>query len=142
MKSIVLFLFFFEVTCSAFAQDTTIHVVNAGSGELSSKEVTLSYFIGEYIPGLEQITGINAVQNQLKEGIVIFPNPVDRTLYLKSSLTSFETYKVFDLKGNLKKEFPAIYTSVDISELPPGLYVLEALDKEKIIRGKVKFIKK
>lgn len=69
--------------------------------------------------------------------ITIFPNPVSDILYLKD-LNKTQLVRIFDLKGNLLREqYPdGSEIQINMTNYPPGLYLLEADDGNKKITKK------
>jgi len=63
----------------------------------------------------------------------LYPNPVDRTLYISSLV---ERVTVYSVSGNMLKDFSHV-NSVDVSDLHPGFYIVKISDKKEISNHKV-----
>ncbi len=72
--------------------------------------------------------------------ITIYPNPVKETLYFKSLVNpNIFNVSIYDITGRLVNEYHKVNTSIDVSQLKNGVYILIInYDKNKIIK---KFIK-
>lgn len=72
---------------------------------------------------------------------ITFPNPATTTIYLKGNHNAYSEYTIYQLNGKRIKNAPLQTTSIDITDLTPGVYFLELTtdNQEKFI---VKFIKK
>lgn len=66
----------------------------------------------------------------------VFPNPVNQTLYFNGNLVG-KLIKIYSIEGKLMKEQILRNSSIDVSELKPGIYFLK--DEEKL--SPLKFIK-
>ncbi len=76
---------------------------------------------------LEHIVKSNNIANT---GMVLYPNPVDDQLWIKST-THWSRYKIYDLngqlkmQGNLDKQTPTIL----LSNLSTGIYFISCVDQ-------------
>jgi thermitase len=72
--------------------------------------------------------------------ITIYPNPVKETLYFKSLVNpNIFNVSIYDITGRLVNEYYKVNTSIDVSQLKNGVYILIInYDKNRIIK---KFIK-
>jgi len=75
----------------------------------------------------ETIENISAAKN-----ILLYPNPADENVYIKTQDVMIEKVKILDINGRVLKEIFADRTGlvIDISYLPPGLYILKILAKD------------
>lgn len=55
----------------------------------------------------------------------IIPNPSDGLFKLDGNPNHLEGIKVFDLVGNLIKSYPAIESTIDLSQYPRGIYIVQ-----------------
>lgn len=84
---------------------------------------------------------VAAVSDALSsKGTVLYPNPVKDVVTIKSA-NSFATVKVFDAAGKVvtSKSVDTATNSVNLSELPKGVYYMELQNKSG--KENVKFIK-
>ncbi len=74
----------------------------------------------------------------------ISPNPTTGLLTLRPGETKIESVAVYNMLGeevmnvaNIAHGFNRGALSIDISQLPAGIYIVQANSKEKVVRGKV-----
>ncbi len=69
------------------------------------------------------------------DDITIFPNPVTEIINLKTE-TQFDNLRIFDITGRVISTFNQIplegKTSIDVHQLPPGLYFLQLQAGNKV----------
>jgi hypothetical protein len=75
----------------------------------------------------------DALDLQYGQEINVFPNPASDFLNIK--LREESSVKLIDIKGNVVF-FSGIFLdgSVDVSNLTPGVYLLDVITKEKIVQ--------
>jgi len=74
--------------------------------------------------------------------VSLYPNPVSDHLNVKVDLNSLYRYKVLSMTGQQMKGGEGIGVStVQVSELPSGIYILVIEDKNGLYLGRAKFIK-
>ncbi len=78
--------------------------------------------------------GVPAIQSNINSGISVFPNPVSATLCIDGAEGA--NVEVFSLAGEKVMAFSRVSSSVDISSLTQGIYVV------KITNGKQLYFKK
>lgn len=67
--------------------------------------------------------------NEVKEeALSIYPNPVQNEIFIKGG--KFSDVKIYNAEGRLVKEISNAKTSINISELPKGSYILTMPGKE------------
>lgn len=132
---IILILLLFTLPGFLIAQSEEIHVINAGTGTLESGDISLTYYIGDYI-GL----GNSNLTTELVD-ITIYPNPVKTILYLKTTITDIENIQIFNVNGVLLKDIKLTTNEVDFSEYPAGIYLIKIKDKNELEVGSQKVIK-
>lgn len=83
----------------------------------------------------------NGLEEQKKWGVSLFPNPVKDRLHFTFSHTSPLNIKLLDLTGkaifNQNMNPHQDQANLDVSHLPQGLYVIEMIFEDGILREKV-----
>ena len=113
---------------AGLGQHMIYYTVIGGNGCAAtvSIQITIDECIG--IPELE-----------LEKAVEIFPNPVNKTLYIRISNPSLklETVRVFNALGSLLAEHPAIppnnMIKLDMSALPRGYHLLQLLFTDEVL---------
>lgn len=83
-------------------------------------------------------TGISETQSTQ---ITLYPNPAEDVIYLKSPL-KIDRVNLFDLQGRLVKQFELTsQTSLDVSDLESGVYLIEMLNENKILNRQKLIVK-
>jgi len=85
-----------------------------------------------------QIAGFNnEIENVLTDDSKVFPNPVKDVLYVKCPKDS--EIEIVNIVGTLVKSkiSTSIETSINVSDLVPGLYVVMINSKEGVKRHKL-----
>jgi hypothetical protein len=100
--------------------------------EAQSKNLVQSYKTTELM-----IDGVisNSESND-SNSFSVFPNPVNQTLYFNGNLVG-KLIKIYSIEGKLMKEQILRNSSIDVSELKPGIYLLK--NEEKL--SPINFIK-
>ena len=78
----------------------------------------------------------------LVDSLIVFPNPVTSTLYIKQSIPSNSTYKIMSITGQ-KIQTGALNSSekqINVSSLSEGIYFLQLFENNSAL-GQQKFIK-
>lgn len=76
-------------------------------------------------------------------GITTMPNPTLSTLVIRldgKALTGAEKIRIFDISGKLAMSTTAKNSSVDVQQLPPGMYMLEVISVDNPPQA-TKFVK-
>jgi hypothetical protein len=110
---------------TALANGTVIVKATAKDG--SSIEGSKSIVITGQSIGLEILQ---------KSSIQIYPNPVSSNLNINSN-ESIETYALYSVQGKLLKEGQVIAQHVDMSNLQPGIYLIDLSVNSQWVRYKV-----
>jgi hypothetical protein len=110
---------------TALANGTVIVKATAKDG--SSIEGSKSIVITGQSIGLETLQ---------KSSIQIYPNPVSSNLNINSN-ESIETYALYSVQGKLLKEGQVIAQQVDMSNLQPGIYLIDLSVNSQWVRYKV-----
>lgn len=79
------------------------------------------------------------IVNSHQQEIGLYPNPVRDILYLKSEPDAFRQYTIFDFQGNVLRQGGLMQNQIGVSNLPPGLYILEITSNTS--RCSARFIK-
>ncbi len=98
--------------------------------------------IGNYVLEVEKV--------QVVSNLLLTPNPTTSLFTLRAGETKIESVAVYNMLGeevmnvaniargfNIAHGFNRGALSIDISQLPPGIYIVQASSKEKVWRGKV-----
>jgi len=90
------------------------------SGELY---LTITDEVGNY--AFYQDTPIFGVNDLVQSKSIVYPNPVSDVLFISSEKITIEYLSVFSISGKLVLEQRNIDNSIDVSELPQGMYFLK-----------------
>lgn len=71
------------------------------------------------------------IENQSSSGISVFPNPAKDILYFKGTFLGNEMYRLVGIDGKIWKS-GNIESSINVSEIPAGLYFLSIASKNKV----------
>jgi hypothetical protein len=74
------------------------------------------------------------------EKIVVFPNPSNSLLHIKSKTDDWNRYKIFSLSGNVISEGWIYDKTIHIAELSTGEFLIELSNTEHE-RAKLQFVK-
>lgn len=82
-------------------------------------------------------TSLNAelnVQEKIQEEklFVLFPNPAENTIELRSDNSEIKGMELYNLQGSLLQQ--TTESTLDISELPQGVYLVRPVGSEKMLR--------
>jgi len=84
--------------------------------------------------------GISFAKRQ-KDAITIYPNPASEKLFINGTLKQDYTAVIYNLYGQILKSFsPTQQQSVNISNLPTGIYFLCVYNRQHVLTAKKKFI--
>ena len=76
--------------------------------------------------------------SDIKNSIIIYPNPTKDFLKIDKLLTiTIEEIKLYDLQGRLLKYYTKNFSTIDVSQISNGEYLLKIKLKEEIITKKV-----
>ncbi|GAB5556838.1 MAG: hypothetical protein SchgKO_10510 [Schleiferiaceae bacterium] len=79
--------------------------------------------------------GVNEYTN---ENILIYPNPVTQSFKIEKPFAlSLENVRVLDYSGKLIHQFKSTEQSFDVSNLNPGLYIVEIKTDKGVLRKKM-----
>ncbi len=83
------------------------------------------------------ISGVDDLGSKKQEGIMIFPNPTSNLINITGLIQPADV-KLYSIQGQIAKSFQQVQTSIDVSDLPTGLYIvsLKTADNE-IIRKRI-----
>jgi len=84
----------------------------------------------------ELITGIN--DNSKMTDVTVFPNPTKDKLNIRGDIRNAKLY-IYDLTGNvvMKKENVTDGSSVNLSEIKAGIYMVRIVENEKVFNTKI-----
>ena len=74
------------------------------------------------------------ISETISTAITLYPNPAEDVIYLKSPL-KIDRVNIFDLQGRLVKQFEFFrgQTSLDVSDLESGVYLMEIINGNEIL---------
>ena len=77
--------------------------------------------------------------NVMNENILVFPNPANDYLIIKSGITQPFTYQLYNIQGILQKEgeVTASQSEINVADLPRGMYILKILTEKQIMTRKI-----
>lgn len=70
----------------------------------------------------------NVQHVQTAAAIKVFPNPAHDVLHVETAGTGMVLYRIYNYAGALVKQTSNADAAIDIRELPPGFYILQAND--------------
>src|SRR5690606_36329243 len=72
------------------------------------------------------------------ENLKIFPNPSSSELliYGSNSMKEFHSIEIFDMQSKLIRRMPFNHR-ISLADLPPAVYILQLIAKDKISRHKI-----
>jgi hypothetical protein len=92
--------------------------------------------------GAESFSAVVAVNSQVKnKAVAAYPNPAKDVLTLANTEGGNLTAQVYDMMGRLVIATPLNGTTLDIANLPVGLFQLQLSDKNGTTVGRVSFVK-
>ncbi|MEQ8413106.1 MAG: cellulase family glycosylhydrolase [Imperialibacter sp.] len=109
--------FIFTFTMSEPADDQARLVFDLGK---SVVDVSISDILVE-----EVLNSVTSAENELSERITVFPNPSSAELFVSGS-GNYDEVLAFDMQGRFisNLSFQQVSRSIDVSQLPAGLYLL------------------
>ena len=150
-----LFLVFLILVPGKILTGQGAYLTGPYAGELQNSTITLSAQAGNMVTG--QITGENlqllhiifAVNENNGTGLTsiyqdnfkIFPNPFQAEINVESDLKSTHRMMIFNMVGI--KVYDKLFTSsvIDLSQLPPGVFLLKLFDKSDLELASFRIIK-
>jgi len=141
----------FQISLQTFPNFDSTSVGISGEGSVNGDSLKIYYFAGGsfgafecYCEGIrKKDTGIKGVK-EINSNYFLYPNPVKEILNI--NLKPFDDLKqdvsisIYGLKGNLVLRKNTYHSSIDVSELTPGTYIL-SISNGKIINYSGSFIK-
>lgn len=125
-------------------------VVSTQGDTYSNSNATLSFTIGETVinTATDGITTLTQGFHQSKwtfvglkdyspnYEVIIFPNPTEDVLNIKTEQHENVSYTLYDLQGKLvlQNQLTAVQTPIQVSHLAPGSYSLILNDKTKVLK--------
>ena len=94
---------------------------------------------GAYSPVVNFNTVLSTIDPSKSKEVGIFPNPVIDILNV-TNVSSKSLFKIFSLNGQLIKSGIIVDSSINVSQISKGVYILSISDDEKT--SNIKFIKK
>jgi para-nitrobenzyl esterase len=92
------------------------------------------------VAGFEGCTSsLGIPESKPSKWLVVYPNPVTDVLYLEGVNTQNFSIEIFDIAGRCVSAIEN-QQSVDVSELPEGVYIISVFDNQTVRRGK--FVKR
>lgn len=75
-------------------------------------------------------------ENQVNSKIQIYPNPTSGLIYISGIYYPAEI-KLYSIQGKLLKTVHQVKSSIDISDLPSGLYILNLTSGDQVLRERI-----
>ena len=89
---------------------------------------------------VQSFVSTEVVENE--QGILLYPNPADESIYFKSEFTNYDNLTIFDATGRLYASYlnGSLSDKIDVSMLVPGIYIIRINNGN--FQSDMKFIKK
>ncbi len=84
-------------------------------------------------------TVVVGVAGVTRQSVRIYPNPVERLLYIESA--DFVRVGIYNMEGRLLSRYEGMNLAVDVSGLPEGIYIISLVDKTGSFIRKESFIR-
>jgi len=110
----------FSITQNNFKNYSNIIVIWPLVSDTSGTSASVSVYVRESIAGI--------IENHISENdFIIYPNPVNSLIYIKAldSKNKVESVRIYNCIGTLVNIINQNLTTVDLSYLSQGLYILE-----------------
>lgn len=128
-----------------FSAYITGHFFNTIDLDLSESVYTLytnppeDNFIAKYSEfDIEDFTSTNDYQIDYKPGIKLYPNPSNNHIYINNSDLPIDNISLLNINGQTQLELSEYDgSSIDISHLTKGLYIVQMKIKDKIVFKKL-----
>ena len=100
-----------------------------------------SVYYPDYSSLCDLISGFKELRINNKS-LEIFPNPANRqvTIFCKDG-TTIEEVIIYNITGQIVHQEKPVNNIIDISELQPGMYIIEVISGERKIRKKLMIVK-
>lgn len=136
-------------------------VLNVAGNTLLNSSLIVEYSVGELAittfgtPGQSTVTQ-GVLQPSLQSPYVItdtddaftaqygfraYPNPTTESINVETSYTDFNTYQILDVSGKVLQIQPFDYTTIPLSTLSNGMYIVKLLSKDNLLTKSFKVIK-
>ena len=134
-------------------QAQVFYSLNPYAGDLQNENFTLSSSLGDLIAGTHSGSDVEILhllfvgaESELAipenvEDIVIYPNPVEGILRIKSGSDVIKKIRIFNVKGETMYHKPLEVPEIDLTGLPAGLYLLKLFNSSDQQIGSFKIIK-
>ena len=119
-----------------FIANTTPGTVLGWRSIVDSGDPTTAADIAQDLPFLINVATLGTIENNLLSTLVIYPNPAKNQLSFNKAFEKPINLEIFDITGRKVKQVDYTDSTIDISELSSGNYIL------KITSGNVTSIKK
>jgi hypothetical protein len=119
-----------------FSNDTSFIVFSIGWGDCPAGCINRYYWeysVFNCISKFERSYGdpITIINNTLVQDILVFPNPLVNKVFINNSTGEKLTILIYTLKGELILKQNTMSSSIDLSMLNSGMYLLIILSNEK-----------
>ena len=132
-------------------------VLNVTGNTLISSNLIIEYAVGE--------VAIITIQNTVTQGLLqptltapyvitdtdglfdaqygfrAYPNPTTEAITVETGYTDFDMYQIMDISGKVMQTQPFDYTSIPVSNLSSGMYLVKLLSKNNTLTKTFKVIK-
>jgi len=133
-------------------------IVNSTGQEIAGSDLTIEYSIGEIVTQtifsnemvvtqgfLQPIFNISTSVSRrfdLLDELEVYPVPALNTIHIKFNVDEWTNYSLFSVTGvKLKQGDFRMLASLEIKDLPPGLYFLQIISQQSTFSQTIKIIK-
>jgi lysophospholipase L1-like esterase len=83
------------------------------------------------------VTVVEELFTQSESNLLIYPNPTKGTVFVKSITGSIREIQILNIAGNVIQRYGANTSSLDMSILPAGIYLIKVTTDEGVVVKKV-----
>lgn len=80
--------------------------------------------------------GLGIGEQTIEESLIIFPNPTSTQLTIKIGSLAIDKIDIIDITGKKIKSIKKNITTINVADLPSGIYFIKLFTEEKIITKK------
>ncbi len=117
-----------------------IDLQNTSTSEIFVSEYTDNIYFGTsegFIKVHKTCLGVGIYETPYSTKVMIYPNPADNMINIKIEKDQIKLISLNNLEGKTLKTYHNKFDSIDVSELPSGLYLLNILTNKGVICKKI-----